>query len=389
MAVEASDQQQPGEQVGVFLDTQPRLPLLSRLSRGASAYALKPLTAPAVWLMDWHAWLYPPEFAATIVKTYPCRPSLPIRIFLPKSYDPTSSKTPLSTLFSIHGGGFCVGEPRNDEAWNDRFANMHNMLVVALNYRKAPWYPFPTATHDIEALILAAFEDESLPIDKNRIAVGGFSAGGNLALGVCQLPSIREKVKPSAAVPIYAIVDHSLSADFAVKTRYYKPGLGPGMRGNPTDFLAKIRLIFDWSYINPGQNLRDPLLSPIFAPRDTLPPHILFVSAELDQLAHGTWQMASKLTGRRVPAVTEKVGQEGLGPGKGQFILDDERFAFEHVDEGAKTSVRWLLVPDQIHGFDRLRPGWHGSSESVEDAELKEKGYQKIMGEWLQDVVWK
>jgi poly(3-hydroxybutyrate) depolymerase len=63
---------------------------------------------------------------------------------------------------------------------NERFASMHNVLVIELNYRKAPAHPFPTALYDLEALMLAVFDDESLPIDKGRIAVGGFSAGGNL-----------------------------------------------------------------------------------------------------------------------------------------------------------------------------------------------------------------
>lgn len=265
---------------------------------------------------------------------------------------------------------------------------MHNMLVVALNYRKAPAYPFPTATHDIEALTLAVFDDESLPIDKSRIAIGGFSAGGSLTLSVCQLPSIRQKVKPSAAVPIYSVVDKSIPTEVKISTRYYKPDLAPGIRGEPTDFLAKLGDIFLWSYINPGVDLQDALLSPYFASTDTLPPHIFFVATELDQLAHESWCMANKLAGRPEPPFTEKVGQEKRAAEKGQLILDDERYAFEHVDEGGKRSIRWLLVPDQIHGFDRLPPNWHGQ-ESLEDAKLKEVAYQKAVGEWLQDFVWK
>ncbi|KAI1380493.1 alpha/beta-hydrolase [Hypoxylon crocopeplum] len=372
-------------QSDVRVDKQPRLPLLTRLSRGATIYAIQILGAPALWYRDW---FYPPKTPPTLVKTYPCRPSLPISIFFPQSYDSNESQPPLPTLFSIHGGGFCLGRPSDDDEWNARFANMHNTLVIALNYRKAPYHPFPTAPHDLEALLLAAFDDESLPIDKSRIAVGGFSAGGSLTLSVCQLPSIREKVKPSAAIPVYAIVDKSIPGEIKVKTRYYKPGLGPGMRTDPTDYLASFSPVFLWSYINPGVSMKEPLLSSYFAPRDALPPHIFFVAAELDQLAHETWCMANKLAGRPEPLFTDKVGQEKLAPEKGQLILDDERFAFEHVDEGGKSSVRWLLVPDQLHGFDRLPANWHGK-ESLEDAKLKEVAYQKIVGEWLRESVWK
>ncbi|KAI5861412.1 alpha/beta-hydrolase [Durotheca rogersii] len=374
---------------GAHLATQPRHPLLSRLAYGGSLYAIQVLGGPLMWLADWYPWFYPPTFAPTIVKTYACRPSLPTRIFFPKSYDRESSQTPLPTLITIHGGGFCLGRTNEDDEWNARFADTHHVLVVSLEYRKAPYYPFPTALHDVEALILAVFDDESLPVDKSRIALTGFSAGGNLSLTVCQLPSIRDKVKPSAALPVYPVVDQSVAQEFAIKTRYYKPDLGPGGRSKPTDFLAWMVPAFGWAYINPGQSLEDPLISPIYAPRDALPPHLFFVGAELDQLAHGAWRMASKLAGRPVPSLTEKVGQQELAPKPGQLILDDERFAFEHVDEDGKSSVRWLLVPDQLHGFDRLPWSWHGSAESVEDAKLKEVAYQKVMGEWLRDFVWK
>ncbi|KAI2464663.1 alpha/beta-hydrolase [Annulohypoxylon bovei var. microspora] len=367
------------------VNKQPHLPILSQLFSGATIYALRALGVFVLWYRDWAA---PLKFPPSFVKSYPCRPSLPIRIFFPKSYDPKTSQTPLPTLFSIHGGGFCLGQPDDDDKWNSNFASMNNVLVIGLNYRKAPSYPFPTATYDIEALILAAFDDESLPMDKSRIAIGGFSAGGSLTLSVCQLPSIREKVKPSAAIPIYAVVDKSIPTEIKIQTRYYKPDLGEGVRAKPTDFLTPMASIFMWSYIDPGFNLKDPLLSPYFASRDTLPPHIFFVSAELDQLAHEAWSMASKLAGRPLPAFSDKVGRNKRSAGKGEFIFDDEKFAFEHKDEDGKSSVRWLLVPDQIHGFDRLPERFHGE-EALEDARLKETACQKVVGEWLREVAWK
>jgi acetyl esterase/lipase len=307
-------------------------------------------------------------------------------IFFPSTWDQTSPQT-LPCYFSIHGGGFCLGNPDDDDQWNRAFADAHDVLVVELNYRKAPAYPFPVAIHDVEALMLAVYGDESLPIDKRRIAVGGFSAGGNLTLAVCQLPAIRNRIRPSAACPIYPLVDQAANAEEKAKKRYYKPGLGPGLRGNPTDMLSPLSSLFRWSYIPYGVNLKDPLLSPFFAPRDSLPKNIFIVAAELDRLAHDSWRLASMLANRPEPSPDVRVGQEKPSARPGELILDDERFSFEHVGDDGR-GVRWLLIPDQIHGFDVEPVGFHGNEEAFQDAQVKAKAYRKILGEWLHKSVW-
>jgi acetyl esterase/lipase len=235
--------------------------------------------------------------------------------------------------------------------------------------------------------MLAVIADESLPIDKNRVAITGFSAGGNLTLSVAQLPSIREHVKPSALMPIYAAVNQSLPSDERIKSRFYKPELAPGIRASPVDFLARFSPIFKWSYINPGHDLRDPLVSPYFAARNVLPPNVYIVSAELDQLAHESWQMACKLGDRPEPGPDTPVGQARASAKQGELILDDERFAWQY--DTPSGSVRWLLVPDQIHGFDHVPVRWYQDLGSWEDAQVKTQQYQKLLGDWLYQVVWK
>ncbi|KAI5922441.1 Alpha/Beta hydrolase protein [Camillea tinctor] len=368
--------------------TQPTLPLLSRIRAGAIAYTFQGALNGIRHLTNLHGYFYPAECKPDAVKTYSCRPGLNISIYYPKTYDKSSSQL-LPTLFNIHGGGFCIGDPHDDNELNARFSDINNVLVIALNYRKAPQYPFPTAVYDLEALMLAAYNDKTLPIDKSRIAVGGYSAGGSLTLSVCQLPSIRETIKPAAALPVYAIVEHTTPLEQKYKLRHYKPGLAPGKRSSETDMLAFIADVFEWAYVPLVQDLRDPLLSPFYAPREALPPHIFFVASELDMLSHETWRMASKFAGRPVPTFADKVGQPEPASKPGELILDDEKFAFEKFDDDGKRSVRWLLIPDQIHGFDRTRFSLHGSEEALHDARLKTEAYQKAQGEWLHQVAWK
>ncbi|KAH8666518.1 alpha/beta hydrolase fold protein [Xylariales sp. PMI_506] len=365
----------------------PRSPLSERLRCGATIMAIQTLAYPLRAAQRWQDWMWPTESSPNLIKSYDTAPGLPVRIFFPSDYDQTSPEE-LPLVLSVHGGGFCIGEPMDDDKWNRQFADTQRVLIVALNYSKAPAYPFPRAINDLEALALAVVGDASLPFDKSRIAFVGFSAGGNLSLAVCQLPSIRETVKPSAIIPIYAVFDRYSAESKKLEARHYKPELLPAARGKPTDFLAGMSSVFTWSYTPVGQNLRDPLLSPIEASRETLPQNIYIVSAELDQLAHEAWRTACRVAGRPEPSLEVKVGQPKPAAVQNKLILDDERFAFAR-DDDKEGSIRWLLVPDQIHGFDHIPQSWHASEEAFNDANVKTEQYQKLLGEWLHQTVWK
>lgn len=296
--------------------------------------------------------------------------------------------TNLSTVYSIHGGGFAVGSPGDDDKWNRLFAETHNVLVIALNYSKAPFSPFPGAIHDLEALITATLADSSLPIDKARCAIMGFSAGGNLTAAVVQLPGVKAAFKQygsdgfKAMIPIYPALDRTVTRDFKITQRHYKPDLSPN-RNAPTDFLLGMGKAFDWSYIPVGQDLRDPLVSPIFAKKEDLPLYAFLVACELDLSSHDAWRMASKLAGRPEPPMDVKTGRQECGK-FGELELVDERFAWEEKEKG----VRWLLVPDALHGFNILPPTMQGDEMSVKDAEIKTVKVIQEIGEWLKTTVF-
>jgi acetyl esterase/lipase len=295
----------------------------------------------------------------------------------------------LPTLFTIHGGGFTIGDPRDDDKWNRMFADTHEVLVVALNYSKAPFYPFPTAIHDLEALISVILADSSVPIDKNQCAIAGFSAGGNLALAVVQREGVKTVFQKygsagfTAVVPIYPGLDRTVTRDYKATQRHYKPDLTPN-RNSSTDLLLGPGKAFDWSYIPVGQDLQDPLLSPIFAERKDLPSHVFLIACELDLSSHDAWRMASRLAGRPEPAMDKKSGREEIGA-TGELELIDERFSWEVRERG----VRWLLVPDVVHGFDRMPPFMLGDETSVRDAEKKNVKVIEEIGNWLKTTVWR
>jgi acetyl esterase/lipase len=254
-------------------------------------------------------------------------------------------------------------------------------MVIGLDYRKSPSSPFPKPIMDLESVILAALDDESLPIDKTRVGLAGWSAGGCLSLALAQRPSMRNDdgtSKIQALIPLYPIVDFTVSATVKAATRRYKVELG-GFRARPRDYLEAHAPVLQWAYIPAGRDLTNPVISPYFADRNLLPKYIFFIGCELDMLAHEGWRMVSKLAGRDVPGPI--VGQKEVAIGK-LLIFDDPTFHFQ-VDHEDGHNYKWLLVPDTIHGFDMEIEGLVRDEITMADARLKRDKVIQVIGRWL------
>jgi acetyl esterase len=90
-------------------------------------------------------------------------------------------------LVFFHGGGFTVGDLDSHEMLCRRLAEAARIRVLSVAYRLAPEHRFPAAPDDCEAAVRWAFTHaEDIGFDPARIAVGGDSAGGNLAAVVAQ-----------------------------------------------------------------------------------------------------------------------------------------------------------------------------------------------------------
>jgi acetyl esterase/lipase len=98
-------------------------------------------------------------------------------------YDPGVRSKPSPALVFVHGGGWTVGTVDDFDSSIRRLANSSGMLIAAMDYRLAPENPFPAGLNDVLATVKWIKENgESIGIDPNRIALGGDSAGANLAL---------------------------------------------------------------------------------------------------------------------------------------------------------------------------------------------------------------
>ena len=101
------------------------------------------------------------------------------RLYRPRHASP---KALLPTLLWAHGGGWVVGGVETHDATCGQLALGADIAVLSVDYRLAPEHPFPAAFDDLTAALdWASHDGDSIGIDAHLLAVGGDSAGGNVA----------------------------------------------------------------------------------------------------------------------------------------------------------------------------------------------------------------
>ena len=123
-----------------------------------------------------------------------------IRLFRPAG---ATRSTP--ALLWIHGGGYLIGDAAQDDDLCRAFADRLGVVVAGVDYRLAPQHPFPAPVEDCyEALTWLA----DLPgVDRDRIAIGGASAGGGLTAALAFLARDRDEVTPVLQILSYPMLD--------------------------------------------------------------------------------------------------------------------------------------------------------------------------------------
>ncbi|KIY53231.1 alpha/beta-hydrolase [Fistulina hepatica ATCC 64428] len=228
-----------------------------------------------------------PSFTRTIPTTVSKeKGTIDVVFFAPEGYPnkPTRpSGYPL--LVNFHGGGFCVGDPREDAVWTSAVAAQTNAVVASVGYRLAPEFPFPVGIEDcVDALIYLGTNAKELALDTGRTAISGFSAGGNFSFSVPlrfqrSLPEAQGKIGLRGIVSFYPSLDY---------TRRREDRRASNIRPE-TEMPKTLHDLFDPSYAYPaeGFNFASPYISPGLAPDDMirkLPNDIVIYPAEWDGL---------------------------------------------------------------------------------------------------------
>lgn len=187
-------------------------------------------------------------------------------------YKPTDSLA-LPLLLFFHGGGFVVGDLDSHDATCRRLAKQNNCVVVAVDYRLAPEYPFPIPCEDCYQATTWAVENATLlGINPKQVAVMGDSAGGNLATVVAMMARDRNGPAISCQVLIYPTTDASKSM---------------GSIDSLKDGYLLTKEMIHWfsrNYCGHEKDLMQPYLSPLFAPDLKNLPPALIITAEFDPL---------------------------------------------------------------------------------------------------------
>jgi acetyl esterase len=227
-------------------------------------------------------------------------------------------------LVYFHGGGFVFGNLDTHDAVCRALAKESGAVVISVDYRLSPEHKFPVAVDDsYAATVWVAANAEKLGIDARRIAVGGDSAGGNLATVVAM--RCRDAGGPALAaqVLIYPVTDSS-----SLETGSHRE-FGEGY------FLTSAGMEwFTGHYLTSADQKRHPEVSPLLAPNLSGLPPALVITAEFDPLRDEGEAYANRLKEAGVPVTISRypgmihgfVSMRGVLAGGRQAIQEAAQF---------------------------------------------------------------
>ena len=199
-----------------------------------------------------------------------------IRIYRPR--DPLRA-----ALVYFHGGGWVLGSLESADASCRAIANRSRCVVVSIDYRLAPETKFPGAVEDAYAAVRWVADNAAeLRIDPERLAVGGASAGGNLAAAAALLA--RERGGPKIAFQLLTVPVAELSSR-AESHREFAEGYG---------LSAADMTWFGLHYVRTPADADDPRASVVRADLHDLPPAFV-ITAACDPLRDDGEAYAEKL----------------------------------------------------------------------------------------------
>lgn len=226
---------------------------------------------------------------------------------------------PLGCLVYYHGGGWVLGDREGVDPTLRKLANEAKCKVVSVEYRLAPEHKFPAPLDDCyAALQWVAANGQSIGVDSRRLAVGGDSAGGNLAAAVAL--RARDENGPSLKLQllVYPVTNHDYST-----ASYAENGDGY--------LLTQDMMEWFWNhYLNDASDGKNPLASPLLAKDLTGLPSAVVYTGEFDPLRDEGEAYGARLKAAGVPTYRKRFDGQihafwqmgGVFPAAGHAIAD-------------------------------------------------------------------
>ena len=231
-------------------------------------------------------------------------------------YSPKAQSLPPALIY-FHGGGWVLGDLESHDHVCRALANSASCVVLSVDYRLAPEHKFPAAVDDSYAATQWIAEHAGeLGVDRSRIAVGGDSAGGNLAAVVSQIARDRGGPHIAYQLLIYPGTDMQMNL----------PSIDENADG---PLLTKAAMLwFVNHYLNGEGDRTDPLASPLLAPNLQGLPPAMIITAECDPLRDEGEAYGLRLDEAGVPVDVQRY--DGMPHGFFSFgaALDGGRRAF-------------------------------------------------------------
>ncbi len=220
--------------------------------------------------------LCPPDPHAEIYMADGPGHDIPLRVLHPRT------RKARGTYLHIHGGGWVMGAPSENDERMRRLAEHTGLVTVSVDYRLAPEHPYPAAADDCEAAALWLISSMGHDIPRQFLAIGGESAGAHLSAVTLLRLRDRHGVWPFHAANLVA--------------GCYDLGGTASVRNWGSDkLILTTRDVFKFTenFLRHDEDTRDPDVSPLYARLDRMPP-ALFSCGTRDLLIDDTLMMAQR-----------------------------------------------------------------------------------------------
>ncbi|KAF5620786.1 amino acid transport GAP1 [Fusarium sp. NRRL 52700] len=187
-------------------------------------------------------------------------------IYYPKNY--TDNKK-YGLVINWHGGAYTLPNLGMDHQFCEKIATENNVLVLDADYRKAPEYPLPGAVEDAEDTF-SWVESQAQMFDLDRVALSGFSSGGNLALVASSDLRREYKMNIRAVYAFYPGVDFSIPPEEKTVPEPIRP--------LPVSFQH----LLTEAYVPRTEDRKSPKASPMYAEGISFPEHVMLVACSGD-----------------------------------------------------------------------------------------------------------